>query len=191
MLVQRDKNILRFIENHGGITIRQCANIFFNDSKHSYDLARKRLKKMYEMGLVKYITNTVTNERVYCTHTKLSPHSLYLLDVYSIFVANNCKILEFKKERKWLNGKRKSDGFFKIEYNSKKRIYCVEIDINNATHIEKYEEIYESGEIQNEYGGFPMVIIVGKILDEEKSDNFDVVYLDYKLTGFVEKVLAL
>jgi hypothetical protein len=59
------------------------------------------------------------------------------------------------------------------------------------TKVEKYEEVYASGEIQKKYGAFPLIVIVGDIISEYKSKNFDVVYLDYKLNNFTEKVLAL
>jgi hypothetical protein len=197
MLVQRDRDILNFVYDNGGITIYQCAKMFFNDSKHSYTLARKRLKKIYEMGLLKYTTHKLSNERVYCMDKKLGDHAIFLLNVYATFVESGCKILEFNKEPRWMvsdehpQGKYRSDGFFKVEYNGKKRIYCVEIDITHPTNVEKYEDIFNSKEIQNKYGGFPMIIVVGETLVPYHSKNFDCAYLDFKLNGFAEQVLAL
>jgi hypothetical protein len=191
ILTQRDKSILRFIENFGGITIYQCSKVFFTDAKHGYELARKRLKKMYEMKLLKYHTNILTNERIYCTDVKMTPHSVYLIDLYATFIQHGARILDFNfKQPPWMNNKYKSDGFLKIEYNNLVRIFCVEVDVTHSTKLEKYEDIYNSNEIQNKYGTFPMVIIIGDTINQEKSENFDVVYLPYKLEGFSEKVLA-
>jgi hypothetical protein len=191
MLTNRDRQILRFIETFGGITIYQCSKIYFKDSKHQYDLARKRLKILYDMNLIRYFTNKLTNERVYCDDKKITPHKTYLLDVYATLLTNNVKVLNLDFEPQWLDGKYRSDGFFLIEYNGTKRIMCVEVDITHMTKVEKYEEVYASGEIQKKYGAFPLIVIVGDIISEYKSKNFDVVYLDYKLNNFTEKVLAL
>lgn len=197
MLTQRDKQILKFIESFGGISIYQCSKAYFSDCKHGYDLARKRLKKMYDMGLVKFYTNKLTNERIYCNDTKITPHKTYLLDVYATFLQNNCKILSFDNEPRWMvskdypNGKYRSDGLFIIEYNGKKRAYCAEIDVTHTTKMEKYEEIFHSGEWLKKIGGIPAIIVVGDVLTEYHSDNFDSIFLDYKLNGFTEKVLAL
>jgi hypothetical protein len=192
ILTQRDRSILRFIENFGGITIYQCSKVFFTDAKHGYELARKRLKKMYEMKLVKFYTNNLTNERVYCTDTKMTPHNIYLVDLYAAFIQQGASILDYNfHQPTWLDGKYRSDGFLKVQYNGKKRIYCVEVDVTHSTNMQKYEEIYTSNEIQNRYGGFPMIIIIGETINQYSSENFDIAYLGYKLEGFIEKVLAL
>jgi replication initiation and membrane attachment protein DnaB len=191
MLTQRDRQILRFVEDFGGITIWQSARMFFRESKRSYDLSRKRLKILHDMGLLKSITNKLTDEKIYCVDKKISPHTSYLLDVYSTLIYNGAKILSFQKEPKWLDGQFRSDGFFLIEYNGVKRIICVEIDVTSATNIDKYEAIFENNEFQKKYGVFPLIVIIDENPSPTYSNNFDVVYLNYKLNDFTEKVLAL
>jgi hypothetical protein len=190
--MQRDRMILKFIETYGGITINQCAKMFFNDAKHSYDLARKRLKKISQMTEMKYVTNKLTGERVYCESKKLTPHSVYLLDFYATLIGSNCKILEFAKEHQWMNGKYRSDALFIVEYNETKRMICVEIDVTHTTDISKYDDIFQSGDVKLKYDtdAFPLIVIVGDTINEYYSDLYDVTYLDYKLNGFIEKVLA-
>jgi hypothetical protein len=191
MLVQRDKKILIFIEQFGSISIYQCAKIFFSQANQSRDLARKRLRKLYDMGLLKYYTNPLSNERMYCVDKKISPHTTFLLDVYASFVESGANILEFYKEPQWLDGKYRSDGFFLVEYNGKKRICCVEVDVTHTTDLNKYQEIYDSNIFQDKFGIFPLIIIVGEEIYPNNIDSFDIVFLDYKLNKFVEKVLAL
>jgi hypothetical protein len=192
MITQRDKQILKFIELYGGITINQCSKVFFNKTKHSYDLARKRMRKIMDMTDIKYFTNKITGERVYCDNKKLTPHAIYVLDVLATFVQNGATVLEFTKEPSWLDGKYRSDAFFKIEYNGVKRVMFLEVDVMHSTDMTKYEEIYASGYFQNIYNGnFPLVIIVGDVTTDYNNDNFDSVFIDYNLNGFVEKVLAL
>lgn len=191
MITQRDKQVLKFIELYGGITINQCAKIFFREAKHNYDLARKRMRKIMEMTDLHYFTNKLTGERVYCETKKLTPHAVYVLDVLASFIQSGATILEFKKEPQWLEGKYRSDAFFKFEYKDVVRIACLEVDVTHTTDMGKYEEIYDNGYFQEEYGTFPVVIVIGDILTEYENDNFEAVFLDYNLNGFADKVLSL
>lgn len=191
MLVQRDKDILRFVEKYGGITIYQCAKMYFKNAKHSYDLARKRLKKIYDMGLLKYYTNKMTDERVYYIDRKLSPHDIYVYNFYAELIYYDAVIHEFIHEPRWMGNKYRSDGFFKFSFNGIMRIACVEVDLTHNTNFDKYIEIYESNEIQEKYGGFPMIVVINDEAIEYSNDYFDVVALDYKLNKFNEKILAI
>jgi hypothetical protein len=191
MITQRDKHILKFIETFGGITINQCAKIFFKDTKHGYDLARKRLRKVMDMTELKYFTNKLTGERVYCENKKLTPHGIYILDIVAMFLNSGAKLIEFVKEPQWLGGKYRSDAFFIIEYNGTKRAICLEVDVLHSTDMSKYEEIYDDGLFQRTFNGnFPLILVVGDILTDYQNKNFETVFIDYSLNGFVEKVLA-
>lgn len=192
MITPRDKLIFKFIEEFGGITINQCANMFFNNSTKPYDVARKRLRKLYDMKCFKYFNNLVTSERVYYFNKKLTPHAVFLLDVYAKFISKGATILEFKKEDRWLDGKVRVDGFITYEYNSLKRIACIEIDVFHETNMDKYDILYQSNEIQNVYNGvFPLIIVVGDDTREHINENYDSVFLNYRLDDFTEKVLVV
>lgn len=192
MLMQRDKNILRYLEDYHAITISQCGQIFFNHSRHHYDLARKRLKKIEDMGLIRYYTNHVTNEKVYYLERKLPPHDIYLMNVYAALRHSRADIIEFVKECRFLEGKVRADAFFRFSYGGYERIMITEVDLTHSTDLSKYEALYEAKELQRKYGTFPLVVIIGDYCNRKhKSENFDIVYLDYKLTGFAEKVLVV
>ena len=46
MITDRDREIINFIDKIGFSTINHIADLFFNDNSFSYDLARRRLKKI-------------------------------------------------------------------------------------------------------------------------------------------------
>lgn len=194
MLMQRDREILRFVEEHGSITINQCSRMFYSNTNHSYDLARKRLKKIFEMcDELKEGTNIYTKEKIYFYNKKPSPHNVYILDFYSHLIQYNVKVLEYKREPQWMGGKYRSDAFFKIrDINGKIRILCLEVDFTSNTRMEKYVDIFNSNEIQNIYGGFPMIVIMS---DKGESDGvnveLDIRHIDYKLVDFNEKILSI
>lgn len=186
MLTKTDKKILRFIEEYNSITIYQCYRIFFKDMKYGHDYARKRLKILSQMGLLKRGKNQVTNEMVYFDEKMISAHDLFLLDFYSLLVYNGAEIIEFKKEPVFVNIR--PDGFFKYKFNDIVIGVCVEVDFTHATVLTKYELLMQ-GYFKANLGGNPYVCVISENFKKVKVD-FDVVYLDFKLNSFVSKILS-
>ncbi|AZV56817.1 hypothetical protein [Clostridium sp. AWRP] len=81
MITERDKRILKWIENFNSITIDQCSKLFFSTSKMSYDLARKRLRYLNREGAIKRYRKDPKSETVYFMDKRLKVHDLKILDV--------------------------------------------------------------------------------------------------------------
>lgn len=195
MITKRDKEIFLFIEKYKGITINQASKIFFS-KKNGYDCARLRLKKLYNNGILDRYTNFGTKEIVYTFkgYKKLSPHSIHILNFYAEMVYHGVIINSFIQEKQWCIGKYRSDAFFEYTYNSEDYILCLEVDFTHMTNIKnKYVPLYESDEIQEEYGEgvFPKIVIMTyKKVDDNKADYpFPVNFINFNLDNFVEKVL--
>jgi hypothetical protein len=47
MITKRDKNIIKFIEVHGSITINQCAKIFFRNNQYGDKKYKKQCNYIY------------------------------------------------------------------------------------------------------------------------------------------------
>lgn len=189
--MQRDKNILRFIEDYKSITIFQAYRIFFNKCKFGYDVSRKRLKILCDMGILKQGKNPLTNEIIYYFDKQISPHDLLLLDFYSLLIFNGAKILEFKKFPRYYEGSKyiEPDAFFRYSFNNVIQGVFVEIDFTHATDLSKYEP-YFSGYFSKLYGGNPYVCIVSDNPKKQNMNFCDVVYLDLKLNNFVSQILG-
>lgn len=193
LIVQNDRNIMKHIEQYKGITINQCYKIFYKHAKYGHDMARWRLKKLAENKYLHYYT--IGKERVYCLerNSRITRHRLKALDLYAELVFNNCKILEFIEPKYEVKGKRmEPDGLIKFSFDGKVIFAFIEVDDTHYYDLSRYDDLYEQGDIQRQYGNdkFPMVICVTDMPDRYYSDNFDIVYLDYKLNNFVEKVLS-
>lgn len=85
MITERDREIINFIYDIGFITIEQAGKLFFSESKVSYDLARRRLKKIaISSDYIKRFTNTETKQIIYIPKDsklkKLSKHNILLID---------------------------------------------------------------------------------------------------------------
>jgi hypothetical protein len=190
MLGEKGKKIIKFMEDTDlGLTINQAALMYY-PKKFAYDYARLKLKKMWESGCIKRYTCNYSNELIYYLDKKPSFHNNAVLNVYANLVSAGYEIKEFRKpECEWMDGKYKSDGFIIAENDKEIRIVIVEVDHSNVTNMKKYEELYESCELQRKYGVFPMVVILSDVERSYKSDNFTVITLDIKCSDF-NKVLA-
>lgn len=85
MITERDREIINFIYDIGFITIEQAGKLFFSESKVSYDLARRRLKKIATSSdYIKRFSNTETKQIIYIPKDsklkKLSKHNILLID---------------------------------------------------------------------------------------------------------------
>jgi hypothetical protein len=189
MLGEKGKKIIKFMEDKDlGLTINQAALMFY-PRKFAYDYARLKLKKMWKMDCIKKYTSNYSNELIYYFDKKPSFHNNAVLNIYANFIGVGYKITEFRPpECIWMEGKYKSDGFIVAENDKEIRIAIIEVDHSNVTNMKKYEDLFESGELQRKYGVFPMVIILSDVERNYKSDNFTVVSMDIRCSNF-QKVL--
>jgi hypothetical protein len=189
MLTKNDIKILKFIGEHGSITIDQCTKLFFNHAKYGHDLARKRLKALYDIGECKYTTlkNSTSLERIYYITKPYSAHSLYLMDFYANLVSVGAEIQEFRKEAVFNN--LRSDAFVKFKYKTDTVLCFIEVVLTHQVGYEKYESLKDSFDLQREYGIFPMLFIISGVPDRYKGNKLIVKYLDYRLNDFNRIVL--
>jgi hypothetical protein len=68
------------------------------------------------------------------------------------------------------------------------RIVIIEVDHSSITNLKKYEELFESGDLQRKYGDFPLLLILTDTDRTYKSENFEIVSMDVKCSDF-QKVL--
>lgn len=191
IITKRDKNVLRFIENHKAITVKQAEKIFYKNN----EVSRRRLKYMEENNVLKsYDYKVNRKERAYYSQKKLSSHDLLVLDFYSELIASGSKILNFIKQPRYLNDLIRPDALIQFEYKSNIYLQLIEVDLTHYTSNDKmqlYEKLYKEGELQKEFNGvFPDLIVLRKtITTKYLSKNFYVGYLNFRLDNFKLEVL--
>lgn len=184
MLSNNYIEILKFVDNYGGITIDIAANIFYQ-SKYGYDNARRALRKLKDNGYLKSKNDFLTGKLVYYKIKSISSHRVLLLQLYSKLVSYGAEILNFNIEYK--TGVGNIDGLVIYKINGIIKVLAVEIDINNKTKLEKYDRIYESQHFQAKIKTFPRLIIVDDKADKRKSKskakyNYEVNCVDYGMS---------
>lgn len=191
----RDKQILKFLEENKAITIFQAYRIWFNEAKFGYDRARVRLKQLEDYGLLRSYKNKLTDEKVYYTDDKVSPHDLFVNEFYSLLVFNGCTNIAVKRQPRYLKALIRPDSLFRFEYKGSLYFILLEVDFTHVTSASKfqlYEKLYKTEELQKLcYGTFPLIVVIS--IDENpikyESDRLDIVYLNDKLNNFKEKIL--
>lgn len=134
MITDRDKNIISFIEDIGYATITNIAEMFFNNSKYSYDLARKRLLKLYKSNNLKKIHNFDTNEVVYLPYDSkrksVSFHDIKLINYITKLSMLGCKINKVLIEPIFNNIK--PDALISFELKGYMYYQLIEVQLRHA-----------------------------------------------------------
>jgi len=164
IITKRDKQIIKFVEIHGCITINQCAKMFFRDNKEAYDQARKRLRTIYKGDHLKRYRKDIQSEVVYFIDKKLKIHDIKLMDVFAEL--NAFDVVKMKKEctieiDKYT--KYRVDAFISM-MALERPLFFIEIDYTHFTSLKKIKELYYYYRIK--HGVYPTFIIV-KLTQEE------------------------
>jgi hypothetical protein len=184
MITQRDRNVVRFVESMGSITIDMCRRLIVPDKKSGYKIAQTRLNKLVDNKYLK-VGRTETNENIYYINRKLSYHDLLINRVYIELINAGARIINFEKNKSWLNDKFRSDAFIQLDYGDNNYFYFWEVAwTHKDIPIKYYEELceYEEGlKIINYKGMIPTLVVMDDSGHQYSSSVLKVVKVDYNL----------
>lgn len=150
MLTPRDREIISFIDNIGWATISNIADMFFkrtesgSEIKFSYDLARKRLKKIKDVGeYIKSFSNYETNETIYVPYNsnkkKVSIHDVMVLNYVCKLKLLGCDIYNIELEPIFNNIK--PDALVQYKFNGYRFHQLIEMQIrHNLIDLDRYNK---------------------------------------------------
>lgn len=198
MITNRDRRIILHLEKYKYATIEHLEKIFFRKPKNSYNIARKRMIEIRKAGYVRVVKNEEINRLVYIyAKENIKPpdkHRLLVLDVLANLHKQNFNVQEFVIEKEWLGGKIKSDAFavFTLENVMNRYQYFVEVHLsNNRLNLDKYDYLFESGEVQKYLGRdiFPRILLITDRNFEYNYKSSKVVKLNTRLDNFATIIL--
>ena len=194
-LQSRDRQVLRFLEEHRAITTQQAINIFFKKDISAY----RRLNQLEEAGILESYTRGKNKVYKLPGDRELSEHDLLIYDFYSWIYSKGGEVLDFKKNPHYFKNALIPDGLFKfiLPYEDKKYFCCVllEVDLNHYTEADKlmtlYPKLYRE-QVLTEYCEkveFPFVVIARPTPGIRlQPREIDVIYSDLKFTN-VDRLL--
>jgi hypothetical protein len=197
MLMQKDKDILRFLEDNKSATLHQLSDIFF---KGLYKSASRRLVKLEKerKGYFKsYYLTDYKKQKAFYLKQQLSSHDLISLDVYAKLFKLGANILEFKAQfqenngLQYVKGTVKPDAYFKFNYNKSQNKpndedeyyeFFLEVDLNHYTENDKMI-LYEKLNREDFNNEMPTLLILRETTRTMyKSKTLDIFYEDIDIS---------
>ncbi|NFO32002.1 hypothetical protein FDB41_15645 [Clostridium botulinum] len=181
MLTERDRQVLKWIEDYKSISVPQATELFFNGT---YESCRRRLKQLEDMELLKSYISQFSREKVYYQEKKLKDHELLVYDFLKVIKKEGAEIKTIKIQPQYLKGLIRPDAYIEFVYKNSLYFIILEVDYTHYTSnikMQLYEKLYREGTLQKQcYGTFPIVIISRPSLNDVRynSSNFDVIYTD-------------
>jgi hypothetical protein len=122
------------------------------------------------------------------------------MNYYCKLISSGARIEYFEREKEWMDGKIRSDGFFisKIGRNfGDEKVYAlrhiVEVHVShNHPNLERYETLWDTGEVQKLCGmpmdRFPDIILIDDInhIKPFVFPRIKVIHLNFKLDNFTK-----
>ncbi|NFM11841.1 hypothetical protein FDC26_16015 [Clostridium botulinum] len=181
MLTERDRQVLKWIEDYKAISVPQATELFFNGT---YESCRRRLKQLEDMELLKSYISQFSREKIYYQEKKLKDHELLVYDFLKVVKKRGGEMRQIKLQPQYLKRLIRPDAY--IEFTLENNLYFIilEVDYTHYTSnikMQLYEKLYKEGTLQKQcYGTFPIVIISRPSLNDVRynSSNFDVIYTD-------------
>ena len=195
-ITSKDREIYKYIEKNKFATVKQIANVFFNDIIYKNELAKKRLSCLVEHGQIKYSKAENCNQMVFYSEDKYklqTYHNIVVMDLYTKFLEmRNLEVLNFEREKVWGSGKGavRSDAFITVKYSGKIQNFLVEAQASKnlwINSITKYNNKVVLEEIYKACGGYaPVLIFMDEIMHslDKVESFFQVRQIDLKLTDF-------
>ena len=194
MITDRDREIINFIHDVGFITIEQCGKIFYANSKVSYDLARRRLKKIAESGdYIKRFINGETRQVIYVPKDsklkKLSKHDILVIDYLAALKSLGADIEKIELEKDL--GGVIPDALISFRFNGYRYYQLLEVQLrHDYVDINRFNKV-EDVILAATNNVLPVIVIIQNTNKDYSKDNktgMDIVQLRISLDD-VAKVL--
>ena len=108
------------------------------------------MQTLEKKGILQSYRNSYTDEKIYYTNKKLSPHNLFIQDFWRKLLEMGFEVLEFNTNVSLMKGQLKPDAIVLAKYDDILVNYILEVDFNHYTDkskIVRYEMFYKSDEL--------------------------------------------
>ena len=175
-MTEKDNTIIKtWFEPYKFATVNILEKVYYKHQSYSYNILIKRLHEMIKEDYIKAFKDESSNRTIYIynqSKIKLpNQHRLILLTLLSELKYLGFNVERFEIEKEWCEGKFRSDALLQFtvdnlgEDKGKRCYFFVEVQLSNNFHnLNKYDELFESGEVQKYLGKdkdyYPKILLV-------------------------------
>ena len=156
MLTQRDRRIIRFINDFRCATTSQIKSLFYSHVSMRY--CQQRLRQLTTYSELKRFRGHIDDEYIYYTRQKPKEieHMLWRVDSY-IQLNKDYNLVEFIPEYNYYGIR--ADAYFEVWQHGLATGYFLEIQKSHRFDLNKYDTPYQNGHWIEKWNRFPEVII--------------------------------
>ena len=160
-------------------------------NKRKYEIAARRLKKLVECEYLKVGKSYHSSENQYYIDNKLRYHDSMVIQYCAELINIGAKNVKLERNKKWEKQNMISDGFIYFELKNKGYINLIEVCLTNKDiKLSKYEELFLSNTIQDEYGIDPKLIVISVVEEiDEVSEVIPMSIFDFNFNNIIDKVM--
>jgi len=193
MITERDRIILKHIDEFGYITLSQTVLIAYNTIGCGYDYARRRMNTLKKQGSIKCHRSAILNCNIYYfDDSKKNPslHRHLSMEYYCKLISLGAKIEYFNREEIWAD---------KTEYRCISDIVCsyiigdtrfynlVEINVsNNKLKLERFDKIIPYFKNKFLTNCIPNMILIDDTIHKEYNTKLNVIRVNYDMSNISE-----
>lgn len=193
MITDKDRVVLRHIDEWGYITLKQISQIAYNGLSYGYDYARRRMNKLKEQGMIKCHRSTLLNCNIYYfDDSKKNPsfHRNLSMDYYCKLISLGANIEYFKREEIWADGTKYrciSDAVCVFTLGDTKLFNLVEINVShNKLRLNRFESIIPFFKDKFGYNVAPNIILIDDTIHKGYDTKLNVIRVNYSLDNISE-----
>lgn len=191
MITERDRMILKHIDEHGFITLKEACDIAYQSIGYGYDYARRRFKKLIEWEMIKVKKSYILGVNIYYIDSAFcnpSYHRVLLYDYYCKLIGSGAEIEVFKKEKEWCDGKVRSDALCIYTFGGSRFYNLVEVNVSrNKLNLKRFEKMIPEFQQEFNIDITPTMVLIDdtkhKVYD---TNEFSIVRVNYDMSNISE-----
>lgn len=198
MITDRDRAILEFLREYKFITLEQLQKVFFKDSKQGYNIARRRMQALLELGYVCSAKSKLNKKNVYIINDPLvkikmpDEVDLILLNLLSELLYLGFDVKKFTMQTE--NKRKFGNGFARIQKSNSTLNLIIDVQVTNLNHNLGSFDFKSHSKVKKEFSTLDecMVLIVSDKIyyDLDDTEDFKVRQISTKLVGLKDIILS-
>lgn len=194
MITERDRIVLKHIDEFGYITLKQAVLIAYNNIGYGYDYARRRMNKLRQQWKLKCHRSLILNCNIYYfDDTKKNPslHRNLSMEYYCKLISCNANIEYFKREVVWAentNYRCISDICCIFTLGNTRYYNLVEINVShNKLNLHRFDHVLPYVKQGFNKNVVPTLVLIDDTIHKTYDTNvYDVRRINYDMSNLHE-----